>query len=84
MRVPMDPRSVMRNWFKECTDQGRTMHLSNEAASAPELETSSLSPFRFNSTSCSFSKFVLGGGRCRLVTKRTSRLHHQKVEHHAP
>ena len=43
-----------------------TTHLSSDAASAPELETSSVIPLRFLRMSCSFSKFVRGGGRCRL------------------
>ena len=43
-----------------------TRHLSNDAASAPELETSSVNPLRLLRMSCSFSKFVRGGGKCRL------------------
>ncbi len=43
-----------------------TTHSSNDAASAPELETSRLMPRRFLRISCSFSKFVRGGGKCRL------------------
>lgn len=84
MPVRTHPRSIVRNWRKGCTGQGRTTHLSNEAASAPELDTSSLNPFRFKSTSWSFSKFVFGGGKCRLVEKRTSRPHHRQVKRQAP
>lgn len=47
----------------------RTIHLSRDAAKAPELETSSASPLRFFRMSWSFSKFVLGGGKCRLYSK---------------
>ena len=43
-----------------------TTQLSRDAASAPELETSSAMPLRFLRMSCNFSKFVRGGGRCRL------------------
>ena len=43
-----------------------TMQLSNDAAKAPEVETSSANPRRFLRMSCSFSKFVRGGGRWRL------------------
>lgn len=43
-----------------------TMHLSNEAARAPELDTSSVKPLRLCRISCNFSKFDRGGGRCRL------------------
>lgn len=51
---------------KERESERRTRHLSSDAANAPLLETSSVSPLRFFRMSCSFSKFVLGGGRCRL------------------
>jgi hypothetical protein len=44
---------------------GRTMH-SNEAASAPELETSKVIPFLFINKSCNFSKFIFGGSKWRL------------------
>jgi hypothetical protein len=43
-----------------------TMHLSNDAARAPELETSNVIFFLFFKISCSLSKFVAGGGKCRL------------------
>ena len=43
-----------------------TVHLSNESARAPELDTSSVRPLRFCRMSCSFSKLERGGGKCRL------------------
>lgn len=44
----------------------RTMHLSSEAASAPDEDTSRARPRRFARISCNFSKLVAGGGKCRL------------------
>ena len=46
-----------------------TTHLSNDAARAPELETSNDRPFLFHNISCNFSKLVLGGGKCRLLIR---------------
>jgi len=46
-----------------------TTHLSSDAANVPELETSRVNPFRLSKISWSFSKLVLGGGKCRLGRK---------------
>ena len=47
-----------------------TTQLSNDAANSPEVETSSANPQRFFRMSCSFSRFVRGGGRWRLSCGR--------------
>ena len=52
-----------------------TIHLSRESASAPELVTSKGMPLRFINISCSFSKFVRGGGICRLEIQQSARNH---------
>lgn len=44
------------------------MHLSRESARAAEVEQSSFNPRRFARTSWRTSKFVLGGGACRLFS----------------
>jgi hypothetical protein len=45
-----------------------TTHASSDAASAPELETSSVMPLRLAKISCNVSKLVFGGGLCLLNT----------------
>ena len=52
----VEPRPILAQKFD------RTTHLFRDEASAPEVDTSKVNPFRFSKTSCSFSKFVLGGG----------------------
>lgn len=70
MKVDCHP-TLINYWDNEeqQDDSCRTTHLSKDAARAPELETSNVNPFRFCKISWSFSKFVRGGGKCRLVIR---------------